>query len=745
MAFDPITFSEVVNSKSPIGSLVRVVDTFESPRYISSGGKFDITNYPELGKQFDGGFQGDYVVETPIASSPSGYSSSYSNMGTLKASFVANGVMHFIFGGSTGSFHYKTNSMSLADGIVSAGPLVIPGGTGVETTVARFSVSSDGAWLFASLPGRHYRYDLSDDTLSTFSQMTIADTGVQTYYFSVGNGLILANYTTTGSGLQISSDGGSTFSPANVTITGSSNVNGPYAFGNGLFVAVGTSSTNNVARSADGINWTTAAAGTTGHNMVRWNPVLNLFITIPATSSGLFYTSPDGITWTSRTVTPGASQSMLAFTDSGACISSPVGSQSGGSVTNLSVSVAGTAWTTRGGTAPFNAITNNPYYGLLSSTALGNSMIIFTISTGGSVGSAIYASSSTDNGATWSAATQLPPNGNSSIYRAPVISNDGSKILMMDGSTNGLITPVASRWYGSLSTDAGATWSNISISSGNDTVAWHRIVVTHDDKFVAIGAVSHTTPASQLLCSAVSTDGVNWTYYNSARTNSVSSSTALCADNSLLCNNTNSTLGSYSTDYGATWVTRQSAYTGGLLIGFKDKIINAPPSSASVPKYSVDNGTTWINCQATLGSTNVAGIICDENVVVITLASSASFYYSYDGITFVLGTLPSPMLGTGAAIINGWVMIPSGSGTMYRTKDFKAWDLVVIGEDQKYDTMALFNISSNNAGTLGYFQGPVASSTAGYMLRAQTEITNFRRIPIIPSDLANTKWVIIAK
>lgn len=93
-----------------------------------------------------------------------------------------------------------------------------------------------------------------------------------------------------------SQDNGATWSPA--TISGVSWLSG-VAFGNGGFVALDAAS-DNVAVSANGIAWTTAAMGlTSAETLQRIGFGGGLFLV--TTSTGDVYTSPDGVSWTKRT------------------------------------------------------------------------------------------------------------------------------------------------------------------------------------------------------------------------------------------------------------------------------------------------------------------------------------------------------------------------------------------------------------------------------------------------------------
>jgi hypothetical protein len=105
------------------------------------------------------------------------------------------------------------------------------------------------------------------------------------------------------------------------------------AFGNGVFVAVGTS---RVVRSTDGVTWTLVPAFAGGNLSVAFGN--GVFVCLQA-SSATGYVSTDGLTWTSMT-TPGSGKSFVTF---GAGLFVAAGNFSSGIT-----STNGTTWTTQG-------------------------------------------------------------------------------------------------------------------------------------------------------------------------------------------------------------------------------------------------------------------------------------------------------------------------------------------------------------------------------------------------------------
>jgi len=93
-----------------------------------------------------------------------------------------------------------------------------------------------------------------------------------------------------------SQDNGATWSPG--TVSGVSFLSG-VAYGNGRFVSVDAAS-DNVAVSANGSTWTTAAMGLTSAETLQ-SVGFGGGLFLVTTSTGDVYTSPDGVSWTKRT------------------------------------------------------------------------------------------------------------------------------------------------------------------------------------------------------------------------------------------------------------------------------------------------------------------------------------------------------------------------------------------------------------------------------------------------------------
>jgi hypothetical protein len=137
------------------------------------------------------------------------------------------------------------------------------------------------------------------DTAGITWRSRVSALGTTWYSVTYGNGLFVAVSSTSTDSSVMTSPDGITWT----TQTGTSTNNWrSVTYGNGLFVAVSTSgSGNRVMTSPDGITWTprTSAADNAWTSITYGN---GLFVAVSTSGVGNeVMTSPDGITWTSRT------------------------------------------------------------------------------------------------------------------------------------------------------------------------------------------------------------------------------------------------------------------------------------------------------------------------------------------------------------------------------------------------------------------------------------------------------------
>jgi len=264
-----------------------------------------------------------------------------------------------------------------------------------------------------------------------------------------GNGL--ANYASTITSIQAANDGTTwTTQTSGFGTTGIFSV----TYGDGLYVAVGSSGT--LTTSTDGTTWTTRTSGfgTTNINGVTYGD--GLYVAVGR--DGKLTTSTDGITWTTRT--SGFGTTRINGVTHGDGLYVAVGSSG-----TLTTSPDGTTWTTRTsgfGTNGINAVT----YGDGLYVAVGNDGNLTT---------------STD-GTTWTTRT----------------SGFGSTLISGVTYGDGLYVAVGND--GTLTTSPdGTTWTTRTSGFGTNSI---RGVTHGDGLYVAVGSSGTLT---------TSTDGTTWT------------------------------------------------------------------------------------------------------------------------------------------------------------------------------------------------------------------------------------------
>lgn len=114
-----------------------------------------------------------------------------------------------------------------------------------------------------------------------------------------------------------------------------------------LFVVISQTGTNNaVARSSNGITWTTSLTGVNiGWNSVCWAPEYTLFVAVG--NNGIM-TSPNGISWTSRSIPVGTNYSSVCWAKE---VGLFVAVATGGTGNRVITSTNGINWVTRSSAA----------------------------------------------------------------------------------------------------------------------------------------------------------------------------------------------------------------------------------------------------------------------------------------------------------------------------------------------------------------------------------------------------------
>jgi len=225
-------------------------------------------------------------------------------------------------------------------------------------------------------------------------------------------------------------------------------------YGDGLYVAVGSS--GKLTTSTDGTTWTTRTSGfgTTGINAVTYGD--GLFVAVG--SSGTLTTSTDGTTWTTRT--SGFGTTLIFGVTYGDGLYVAVGDDG-----TLTTSTDGTTWTTR--TSGFGS-------NVIYAVTYGDGLYV-------AVGSSGKLTTSTD-GTTWTTRT----------------SGFGTTRIRGVAYGDGLYVAVGESGKLTTSTD-GTTWTTRTSGFGFTTI-WG--VTYGDGLYVAVGSSGTLT---------TSTDGTTWT------------------------------------------------------------------------------------------------------------------------------------------------------------------------------------------------------------------------------------------
>jgi len=347
------------------------------------------------------------------------------------------------------------------DPITAEGDLVVGDDTGQASRLGVGAndqvltvVSGSPEWADGGAGGNYYNITAAGTyTVSLAAGLySVASTGEVTVGgVSVDGNLGLVNYASDITSI-VAPEGGTTWT-TRTSGFGTTTING-VTFGDGLYVAVGSS--GKLTTSTDGITWTTRTSGfgTTTINGVTFGD--GLYVAVG--SSGKLTTSTDGITWTTRT--SGFGSTSIYGVGYGDGLYVAVGNSG-----TLATSTDGTTWTTR--TSGFGS---TAIYGV----TYGDGLYV-------AVGRDGKLTTSTD-GTTWT--TRTSGFGDSHIYALTY----GDGLYVAVGSSGTLTT----------STD-GITWTTRTSGFGSTSI---RGVTFGDELYVAVGN-------SGTL--ATSTDGITWT------------------------------------------------------------------------------------------------------------------------------------------------------------------------------------------------------------------------------------------
>jgi hypothetical protein len=755
--------SNVNSDGNIIGELINVPTNFKQTGYVDAGSTFSATQYPSLAAVTPPQFSADLWVSNnvpstlPVRCTNAGGSTGQANptVGTPIQSATFGGEFFVFFskgqvfrttGGNLSSFAYYTT-------------IAVPPGS----TVAQVMVANTN--MYVSFSASTQMSVFSEITLTTIAYSTIPSAGA--WNVTYGNGTYFGYRATTTTVPYFSTDGVTwTAVPSYAATTGS--IVGIDWNGTNWLLATSATSGNNHATSTTGTtgaSWTGVASGLTAAMiLMRYNPVLGLYFTLPSAGSASIYSSPTGAagSWTSRKASSSATGlNWLDISSNGTMIATAP-------LQNAAMwiysSPDGINWAnTSPGTAspgPIQSLsTTAPTYGAVTCTpflrSFGATMIVIGLFgswvTSGAVATNTYGQysycTSTNSMATLSTPTPMFMANNAATVYPPVYLSNGTTGMIMEFNAPGnkptwtagistnagvLPTEVPSTAfqgpYYTITTNGGQTWNTpvqIPVPTGTTApITWKGGFAT-GSRFVVLGTIGSA------IFITTSPDGVNWTSY----TTPSASTTCFTVGESIY-------LGSYvSTNYGATWTATVGTFPyylngnfvtvasgGGTFCNVANMLVG-PATASIVPTLTALSVTNTPWCTGPKGS------------IVTTWSttspySSASYLFSLDnGASWTLKTFPLAINPMAAFFSNGYfIVFYSPSSYLYST-DGSTWlQGALPGSSAFQNYWALQGSNSNSlpllAGAAGSYVGP---DTTTY------------RVPYTAPFTAGSKWTVKAQ
>ncbi|MGY5352231.1 MBG domain-containing protein [Wenyingzhuangia sp. IMCC45533] len=399
-------------------------------------------------------------------------------------------------------------------------------------------------------------------------------------WFSVayGNGLFVA-VSNSGTNQVMTSPDGITWTPRTAA---ENNQWLSVTYGNGLFVAVSSDGTNQVMTSTDGITWTPRAAAE--NNAWLFISYENgLFVAVSFNGANRVMTSPDGITWTSRTAAESNQWRSVTY-GNGLFVA-----VSSNGTNRVMTSTDGITWTPRA------AAENNGW----RSVTYGNGLFV-AVSLSGT--NRVMTS---PDGITWTARTAAENNQ----WRSVTYSN-GLFVAISQNGTNRVMT----------STD-GITWTAQTAAENN---GWSSVTYG-DNKFVAVsfnGSNRVMTTSSEsratLTLTGNATNHVNTndvtdiifdfkdSAFNNSNANTVTN--AVTASSNLGIDFKNPTLVNLSVSANTATEATPTAITvtataDNAVVGDQTIEVNVSGTAITSSDYTLSNTTITILNGQTIGST----------------------------------------------------------------------------------------------------------------------------------------------
>lgn len=727
MALDPVTLAAVNNLRPPIGSLVQVAGIAD-PRLVATGEIIDVDEYPKLAAALPASSQVNFYEEIPYGITGGAVFSTTVETGwPIKAVVQDDDV--FIVCVQTSTY---VNARGFAINIFKsvAGKDYSAGWTWVNTvelpwhnTASHCTVIGDSLYI-SSASSAVRKYDLSDLTFQTFITLNLT---FGASAFVEGGGTLLA-YTvaTTGStgNIRASTDGGATW--VNTTVFSTTGVLNRITYGNGLFVAVTSgTATANVARSANGLTWTPQLVGNSGHSAAHY---LGGYFVLTPLGTSAYYTSSDGVAYASSTVTVPGLAAVSALSDGTTIFS-------GGYFAGASPNYLTSASLLIGAGPVGAAAVNKPYSTSMAHLVVEDTILLFTSYAASGQN---FCSYSTNKGATWLGTKLFEMPGEPTRYLLPAVSADKSTIVALECPASKSSSPtVAATVRGVAIVDGVRTQFSINTSVG---VTWKAVLVNPSKprSFYA-WAMNGSAPYYVL---ASSDDGINWTVLSPTYTGFTVPAfgffTVIGNDGSVAIYSSATSVG-VSVDGGRTFTSKSISSSGTTAAGaFLNRVIFMTTTGVTV-------WTDWLTVVTPTGWTSspaATAFGADATRAVFTCANSNTYYYSFDGISWIKATLPAVVVGGNPAFVGEWVMIPTGNGAAYRTKDFATWELITIGDNSKYVTDQISDLMATTDNTL--VMGANTTKKVPYFLMQNRGTLRKKRVPKRASDNGMI-WAVVAK